>query len=108
MMCLTIVDTETETPKKNFGYKVVIEEENELRGQYFSQYVYKPKQWNKSMRKRKINGYLPCFHIWRYKKDAFSDCDPDCVVKRVEFRDVVATGRLFYNPVIVAREFRFI
>ncbi len=114
-MCLSVVD-EKPIVKEGIGWKVFEKLEGELTNWYYGAYFYKfnINEWNTDKTRPIIStlyvNYPSGFHIHKTRKSAriqkgqLHVITPNYVIKKVKFRNVVATGYEGFNRVIVARE----
>lgn len=105
-MCLDYVDPEIKKTK-GYGWKVFRNKIDGLKSLYYSkQTPYPIKKWITDRRKGNVFGhsYPKGFHIYAIKPILIGWEREYRIVCKVEFKDVVATGRQNRRKVIVARK----
>jgi len=114
-MCLDIKDSKIDLVyNKKYGYKIFQKSNTgSIVGQYFLRY-YKIGEWNKAP-KIKLKDYMRNlyeggFHILHSLEDAkkWKKCYNHLYIFKIEFRNVVATGKQRGLKIIVAREMKIL
>lgn len=108
-MCLDTVDKEIKKTKES-GWKVFKKGPRGLISLFFEGRVFPIKKWITDRRKGNVDSdeYQKGFHIYATKHAAKRFCFRGCVMRKVEFKDVVATGTQIGLKVIVARKMKIL
>ena len=102
-MCLDTVDKEIKV-KEGIGWKAFLGEGDKGLKSVCQEYPQPAGKWLKDTRTEPLEGYPAGFHIHTSKADAERWISTK--IRPLRFRNVVATGRLGLDNVIVAREIR--